>query len=89
MADQEVDAGGVTVLGPTNLPATVPHHASQMYANNITTLVLHLVKDGALVPDPDDAITSGTLVSHEGQIVHPRVREALESTHTSEGHRPN
>ena len=77
--DQEVVTDGVTILGPTNLPATVPYHASQMYSNNITTLLLHLVKDGELVLDLEDDITQGTLVSRDGQVVHPRVREALET----------
>lgn len=72
-----VSENGVTVLGPTNLPSTVPYHASQMYAKNISTLLLHLVKDGALALDPDDEITAGTLVSHEGRVVHPRVQELL------------
>ena len=78
-ADQEVVRGGVTILGPTNLPSTVPFHASQMYSKNITTLLLHLVKDGELVCDPDDEITQGTLVSRDGQVVHPRVLEALDA----------
>ena len=78
-ADQEVVRGGVTILGPTNLPSTVPFHASQMYSNNITTLLLHLVKDGELVCDPDDEITQGTLVSRDGQVVHPRVLETLDA----------
>ena len=72
-----VSANGVTILGPTNLTSTVPYHASQMYAKNISTLLLHLVKDGALALDLDDEITAGTLVSHEGRVVHPRVRELL------------
>lgn len=72
-----VSPNGVTVLGPTNLPATVPYHASQMYAKNVSTLLLHLVKDGGLALDLDDEITAGALVSHEGRVVHPRVRELL------------
>ena len=72
-----VAPNGVTVLGPTNLTSTVPYHASQMYAKNISTLLLHLTKDGALALDLDDEITAGTLVSHEGQVVHPRVQELL------------
>ena len=51
------------MLGPTNLPSTVPYHASQMYAKNISTLLLHLTKDGALTLDTEDEITAGTLVS--------------------------
>ena len=72
-----VAPNGVTVLGPTNLTSTVPYHASQMYAKNISTLLLHLTKDGSLALDLDDEITAGTLVSHEGQVVHPRVQELL------------
>ena len=75
--DQTVVAHGVTILGPTNLPATVPFHASQMYAKNVSTLLLHLVDDGTLRIDLDDDITQGTLVSRDGEVVHPRVRELL------------
>ena len=57
--DETVVAHGVTVLGPTNLPATVPFHASQMYAKNVSTLLLHLVDDGALQIDLEDEITQG------------------------------
>ena len=76
-ADQTVVAHGVTILGPTNLPATVPYHASQMYAKNITTFVLHLVKDGALAFDLADEITRDTLVTHKGEVVHSRVKEIV------------
>ena len=76
--DEVVTAHGVTVLGPTNLPATVPYHASQMYARNVSALLLHLVRDGAVALDLDDEITAGTLVSRDGEVVHPRVRELLE-----------
>ena len=68
---------GVTILGPTNLPSTVPYHASQMYAKNISTLLLHLVKEGALALDMDDEITAGTLVSRDGAVVHPRICDLL------------
>ena len=78
-ADEVIVTHGVTVLGPSNLPATVPYHASQMYAKNISTLLLHLVKDNALSLDLDDEITAGTLVSQDGDVVHPRVKELLQS----------
>ncbi len=77
--DEVVTVHGVTVLGPTNLPSTVPYHASQMYARNASALLLHLVRDGAVALDPDDEITTGTLVSRDGDVVHPRIREILES----------
>lgn len=76
--DEVVTAHGVTVLGPTNLPSTVPYHASQMYARNVSALLLHLVESGSVAIDPDDDITAGTLVSRDGEVVHPRVRELLD-----------
>ena len=76
-ADQRVEAHGVLILGPTNLASSVPYHASQMYAKNLTTFLLHLVKDQKLVVDTSDEITRETLVTHAGEVVHPRVREAL------------
>ena len=74
-ADETVHTNGVTILGPTNLPATVPYHASQMYAKNITTFVQHLIKDGAVRFDQDDEIIRDTLVTHRGQIVNARVND--------------
>jgi NAD(P) transhydrogenase subunit alpha len=68
---------GVTILGPLNVPSDVPYHASQMYAKNISTFLLHLVKDGQLTLDMDDEITRETLVARDGQVVQPRVRELL------------
>ena len=74
---ETVVEGGVTILGPVNLPATVPYHASQMYARNLVTFLTHLVKEGNLEIDMEDEITRGTLVTREGQIIQPMVREAL------------
>jgi NAD(P) transhydrogenase subunit alpha len=76
-ADERVETHGVTILGPTNLPATVPFHASQMYSKNISTFLLHLVKEGSLVVDESDEITRETLVTRGGDVVNPRVREVL------------
>ena len=76
-ADQVVVDNGVTILGPTNLPSTVPYHASQMYAKNITTFLLHLVKEGAVKLDPSDEITRDTLIAQAGEVVNARVRTAL------------
>ena len=73
-ADEIVVAHGVTILGPTNLPATVPYHASQMYSRNITTFLTHLMKDGELTLSADDEITRETLVTRDGQVVHERVK---------------
>jgi NAD(P) transhydrogenase subunit alpha len=76
-ADCVVIDQGVTILGPTNLPSTVPYHASQMYAKNITTFLLHLVKDGRVRIDPSDEITRDTLVAENGEVVNARIRQAL------------
>ncbi|MGE5815051.1 MAG: Re/Si-specific NAD(P)(+) transhydrogenase subunit alpha [Acidobacteriota bacterium] len=67
----------VAILGPTNLPASVPYHASQMYSRNITTFLAHLIKDGALKVDTADEITRETLVTRGGKIVHERVKEQV------------
>ncbi len=79
--DETVVADGVTIVGPTNLPATVPHHASQMYARNVANLVALIVNDGgALDLATDDEVVTGCLVCKDGAVVHPQVREALETT---------
>jgi NAD(P) transhydrogenase subunit alpha len=73
---------GVTVLGPDNLPATVPQHASQMYAKNVASFLALLVKEGKLQLDLEDEITREALVVREGEILHPKVLEALERNAT-------
>lgn len=75
--DQVTDIGGVTILAPTNLPATVPAHASRLYAKNIGNFLRHVVVEDAVRVDRDDAIIADTLVSHAGQITATRVRELL------------
>ena len=59
---------GVVLLGPLNLPSTLPHHASQMYSRNISSFLLHLVKDGALQLDFEDEIVRNTCVTHAGEV---------------------
>lgn len=76
-ADQVVGHQGVTIVGLTNLPSTVPTHASQMYAKNVATFLLHLVKKGELKLDLEDEILRETLVTRGGEVVLPRVRELL------------
>ncbi|HMC12661.1 MAG TPA: Re/Si-specific NAD(P)(+) transhydrogenase subunit alpha [Pirellulaceae bacterium] len=76
-ADERVLAHGVTILGPTNLPSEVPYHASQMFSANVTAFLINLVPKGQLVLNCDDPIIRETLVAHEGQVVHPRLRELL------------
>lgn len=68
---------GVTILGPTNLPSEIPYHASQMYSKNITTFLVHLVKDGQIRFDLEDEIVRDMLVTRGGRVVEPRVCAAL------------
>jgi NAD(P) transhydrogenase subunit alpha len=67
--------GGVTILGPTNLPSEVATHTSQLYARNVVTFLTHLVKLGLPAVSLDDEICRDTLVARGGQLVHPQVRE--------------
>jgi NAD(P) transhydrogenase subunit alpha len=80
--DEIVVHRGVTILGPSNPPALVPYHASQMYSKNITTFLTHLLgKDGAKKPslelDLTDEIARETLLTQGGEIVHARVKDLL------------
>jgi NAD(P) transhydrogenase subunit alpha len=82
--DETVVHRGVSIIGPSNPPALVPYHASQMYSKNITTFLLHLLgKDGASKPaftvDAADKIAQATLLTHAGNVVHQQVRQLLES----------
>jgi len=68
---------GVTIIGRFNLASSVPYHASQMYARNLTAFLLHLVKDGKLQINESDEIHRETLLTHDGELVNLRVREFL------------
>jgi NAD(P) transhydrogenase subunit alpha len=77
-ADDVFIENGVTILGPTNLPATVPHHASQMYSKNMATFLAQLVnKEGQLTLNMDDEVIRETMVTRDGQVSNPRVQQAL------------
>jgi NAD(P) transhydrogenase subunit alpha len=75
--NKEVVKHGVTLIGITNLPATMPASATQMYAKNIQTLIKHLVTDGKLEPDFGDEITKGATITHGGMVVHEATAKAL------------
>ena len=66
---------GVTIIGWFNLASTVPYHASQMYARNVSAFLLHLVKDGKLQLNLEDEIVRETLLTRGGEVVNPRIRE--------------
>ncbi len=74
---ETVEAHGVTILGPSNLAATIPHHASQMFAGNATAFLHNLMENGEMRLNLEDPIIRDTLLTHEGEVVSPRVRELL------------
>ncbi|HWB87033.1 MAG TPA: hypothetical protein VG675_23020, partial [Bryobacteraceae bacterium] len=74
---ETVDHCGVVISGPVNVPSTVPYHASQMYARNLAAFLKYLLQDGQPVLDINDEIVRETLVTHAGEVVHPRVRELI------------
>jgi len=76
-AGKDVEVGGVTIIGTRNVPSTMPLHASQLYARNVANLLLHLVKDGAIVLDFEDEITKGCCVTHGGEIVNERAKQLV------------
>jgi len=73
--EEIIVAHGATIVGTINLASSVPYHASQMYAKNLTNFLLHIVKDGKLQLNLGDEITRSTLVTHQGEVVNPRLRE--------------
>jgi len=68
---------GVRVMGPVNLAASLPFHASQLYAKNVANFVLNMVKSGEPALDTGDEIVRDTLLARAGEVTSPRVREAL------------
>jgi NAD(P) transhydrogenase subunit alpha len=76
-AGRELVAHGARVIAPVNLAASIPHHASQLYAKNLANFVQNMTRKGELVPGSDDEIVRDSMLTRGGQIVAPRVREAL------------
>jgi NAD(P) transhydrogenase subunit alpha len=76
-ADRDVMHRGVLVLAPSNLAATVPHHASTLYARNLQALLLYLWKDGRFAIDTTDEIVAGCLLTHGGEVCHAPTAELL------------
>ncbi len=74
---REVVRHGVLIIGPVNLPSTMPLHASQMYARTVAQFLGHLVKEGRIDLDLEDELTRGPLVTHRGEVVHEAVKARL------------
>lgn len=78
-ADVTVELDGVTIMAPTNLPATVPVHASQLYSGNLTAFLSLLIKDGQLQIDMNDDVIGPSCVTYNGEVVNQRVAGALQA----------
>ena len=76
-AGETIDVGGVTIVGATNLPSTMPFDASVLYSRNIAALLALIGKDGKLVLDESDEIVAGTMLVRDGTIVHEPTKAAL------------
>lgn len=76
-ADEVVEQNGVTIMAPTNLPASVPVHASQLYSRNVTAFLSELIKDGELVVDLNNDVLGPACVTHDGQVVNKRVSSSI------------
>lgn len=76
-ADEIVERDGVTIMAPTNLAATVPVHASQLYSRNVTAFLSLIIKDGELVIDLNDDVVGPSCVTHQGKMVNTRVAALL------------
>ena len=83
-----VTDNGVTIIAPDNLPATMPAGSSQFYARNISALLLHFVRDGALTYDFTEEITAATVITHGGQVVQAATRKLLEPAAPAAGGAP-
>jgi NAD(P) transhydrogenase subunit alpha len=75
--DEMIDVNGVHIYGPTNLPATIPHDASRMYARNLVNLLERIKSDEGVAINLDDEIIGGTTITHHGEVHHPLSRELL------------
>jgi NAD(P) transhydrogenase subunit alpha len=67
----------VIVDGTLNLPSQMPFHASLLYSNNVANLLLHMSSEGRVEPDFEDEIVAGCCITHDGEVVNDRVREAI------------
>jgi NAD(P) transhydrogenase subunit alpha len=70
-----VTENGVTIIGASGLPSTMPAAASAMYARNLSALLAYLVKDGELAFDPADELQAGVIITRDGKVVHPALAQ--------------
>jgi len=77
-AGQTVEDNDVRIVGPVNLPAELPRHASEMYARNLLNFIQPALQEGELTIDWEDEVFAGTVLTRDGEIVHDKTREAFE-----------
>ena len=74
-----VVVSGVTIIGTLNIPASMPFHASQMYSRNVASLLgLMIKKDGAFDLNLGDEVVKGTVITHDGEVVHEGTKKAMQ-----------
>ena len=76
---EEIVEHGILIVGPLNLPSSLPTHASQAFSRNISNLLLHVAKEGQVRLDFDDEITRACCITHDGEIVHGPTRDLVEA----------
>jgi len=81
-AGETVTHGGVKILGPVNLPASLPYHASEMYSRNLFNLLKPALVKGELAIDWNDEVFAGAVLTHDGQIKHEATRKTMEAQPT-------
>ena len=78
-AGKTIVVHGVTIIGTTNIPSTMPFHASQMYSRNVASLLgLMLKKDGTFDLNIGDEVVRGTVITNGGQVVHEATQKAMQ-----------
>jgi NAD(P) transhydrogenase subunit alpha len=82
-AGEVVDFDGVFIDGTRNIPSTIPFHASQLYARNVSNLLLLMVKEGKLNVDLEDEVIKGAVVTHEGSVVNENAKKMMEPVKAS------
>ncbi|MFQ6047638.1 MAG: Re/Si-specific NAD(P)(+) transhydrogenase subunit alpha [Gemmatimonadales bacterium] len=75
---ENVTHHGVLIMGPVNLPSSMPFHASQMYARNLSSFLALVIKEGEIALNFEDEIIGGTCITHEGRVVNETVRQLME-----------
>ena len=73
--DEIINHKGVIIDGTSNFPATMQAHASQLYAKNISSFIIHMMNEGEINLDLDDEIISGAMFTHKGEITHQPTNE--------------